>query len=780
MSGIAQRNTMSSFQSLSVPGVLSNKRTPRLKFKWLNLPLAFSAAGLVIMGTAGRAQEAPPPQVTSQLQSVIVTGHASAAAARARLSKLPGGFSVVNSAQVAKGRVKTNADLLRLQPGVIAAATGAGGFDSVKVSIRGSGVNNGVGYFRNGIKYEFDDLPITTPSGTPYELFDPQGLNYTEILRGDNAFTTGDLALGGTINYVTNTGRTAPYTELRAEIGSFGYIKGSAATGGVVGNWDYYINIIGEKQNGWQQHSHAEAQHFIANLGYVFNPTVETRLYFRYGREIFDGPGALTRGQIESDTPNQAQVSALETNYRRLQPGSEFIGDVTKIHLPSDQEVDIGLAYQNFPIVIGASTTSAPLLAKWNYGNIAAQVKYTNNSDILGHGNEFTAAAYWSDDIYGEAKETAVASTGTYPYGTSYPYLGNLNPISKTTYYGLKVKAGQLVYHNKFNGSIDQTALITDDFEVVKNVWFTLGGAVVSTPRNFTTIGYAVPSGPTQSDKFYSNEVNLIPRIGLRWDVSPNLQLFTSYGGNIEPREDWAGAVGPYTTGLPTTPYSVLNLKNQETDTAEVGLRGRYGIFQGSADYYYAQVSDELLTIYDPTLNANTTINAPHATHQGVEAELDTMLWQSAPGDYWNPNPDVNRVHFTQVYDWSDFHFNGDPTFHHNQEPGLPPQYYQGELAFDSSTGFYANIDATVASGTYVDYLNTFKAAPYVVYGLTAGWQQNRPDKKGWLVTLSIDNLTNTKYAVAIAPTYSAKGVDVANEYPGAGIGVFSAVDYKF
>lgn len=769
---------MSGSALFSTFGSVPANHATRLKTKWLNLPLALSSFGFLFAGSMAYAQVAAP--VTPQLQDVVVKGHTGAGAAKVRLSKIPGGFSVVNSADVSKRRAQSTADLLRLQPGVIAAATGEGGFDSVKVSIRGSGVNNGVGYFRNGIKYEFDDLPITTPSGTPYELFDPQGLNYTEILRGDNAFTTGDLALGGTINYVTNTGRTAPYTELRAEIGSFGYIKGSAATGGAIGNWDYYVNIIGENQSGWQQHSHAEAQRFIANLGYTFNQNVETHLYFRYGRDIFSGPGALTRGQIESNVPNQAQLAYLETNYRRLQPGSEFIGDVTKIHLPGEQNIEIGLAYQNFPIEIGAASTSAPILAKWNYGNIAAQVKYTNNSDVFGHGNVLTAAAYWSDDIYGDVKEIALATTGTQPYGTSYPYLGLVNSIGKVTNYGLNVKAGQLIYQNKFNGSTDQTALITDDFEVVKNIWLTLGGAIVSTPRNFTTIGTLASGLTQQASSFSNNEVNLIPRIGLRWDVNQNLQLFTSYGGNIEPREDWAGSVGPQTTGLPTTPYSILDLKSQETDTAEVGLRGRYGIFQGSADYYYAQVSDELLTIYDPALNANTTINAPHATHEGVEAELDTLLWQSGSEGYWNDGPDVNRLHLVQVYNWSDFHFNGDPIFHKNQEPGLPPHYYQGELAFDSALGFYANVDATVASGAYVDYLNTFKAAPYVVYGLTAGWQQKRADKKGWQVSLTIDNLTNTKYAVAIAPVYNAAHADVANEYPGSGIGVYSAVDYKF
>jgi iron complex outermembrane receptor protein len=329
--------------------------------------------------------------------------------------------------------------------------------------------------------------------------------------------------------------------------------------------------------------------------------------------------------------------------------------------------------------------------------------------------------------------------------------------------------------------------LLSDNFETIKNVWFTFGGGIVATPRNFTTVGQTFVSGTnpqvpvTETPTLSNTEVNLVPRLGLRWDVDPDLQLFTSYGGNVEPPEDWAGGFGPYSGTTATTypNYGILNLKNQLADTAEVGLRGRYGIFQGSADFFHANVSDELLTIFDPVLNINTTINAPPVVHQGVEAELDTLLWQSGPGDYWSENPQVARLHLVQTYDWSDFHFTGGQ-FGHNTEPGLPEHYYQGELAFDHPSGFYANIDARVSSSVWVDYKNTFKAAPYAVFGLTAGWQQPRADKKGWQLSLSVDNLTNTKYAVAVAPVFSAGGVDVANEYPGEGIGVFSVVDYKF
>ena len=755
------------------------------------LPLAVGAAGFMLDGAAVHAQDSETSSVPSANSGGVEEVHVhakrqtAAEASQVELNKIPGGATVVASSTVAKRRVQTNADLLKLQPGVIAAATGGGGFDSIKVSIRGSGVNNGVGYFRNGIKYEFDDLPVTTPSGTPYELFDPQGLAYTDILRGDNAFTTGDLALGGTIDYVTNTGLTAPYSEIRTELGSFGYVKGSVANGGVIGPWDYYINYIGERQDGWQTHTRASATHVIANVGRTFGDLAETRVYFRFGQEIFEGPGALYRHQIESDQPNQANVADIETNYVRKQPGSELVGDVTKFYINDAREADLGIAYQNFPIQIGPTVPTAPILADWTYGNAAAQAKYTDSTPLLGHGNELTAAAYWSDDVWGTADEIALAPNGVYPYGKSLNYLGQTYAIGPTAFYKIPGLQPGTLYKNEFDGSTDETALISDNFEAVNNVWLTVGGAVVSTPRNFSTLGHTYIPGTTtltyQTPSFSKTETDLIPRLGLRWDVSSDLQLFASYGGNIEPREDWAGGYGPYsgTTAYTYPNYGILNLKNQRADTVEAGLRGRYAIFQGSADYFHANVEDELLTIYDPVLNENTTVNAPPAEHQGVEAELDTLLWQDGSGDYWATTPTAAQVHLVQTYDWGDFHFT-QGQFGHNVEPGLPEHYYQGELAYDDPSGFYANLDARVSSSVWVDYLNTFKAAPYHVFGLSVGWQQPRADKKGWLVSFSVDNLANAKYAVAVAPTYSANDVDVANEYPGEGLGFFGALDYKF
>lgn len=779
-------------------GKISQPVIPRYtKSHWLRRPLALGVAGILFNAAMAEAQTPPPASGDVALQTIVVKGRTSVQAARARLNKIPGGVSVIAGSTVTKKRAQTNADLLALQPGVYAGSQG--GTDSIKISIRGSGINRGTGFFRSGILFTFDDLPVTTPSGTPYELFEPQGLDNTQIFRGDSAFTTGALALGGTINFVTYTGITHPYSEARVELGSFGYVKGALSTGKVVGPWDYYLLVTGTRQDGWQDHTNSDAEHIAGNIGYQFNADVDTRVYFRFGREYFASPGALTREQIESD-PRQAQASTNATNYSRLQPGSELIGDVTHFHLGADQTIETDISYQSFPIWQGNyGNFVEPEISKWQYADVAAALKYTNNATLLRHGNAFTAAVYVTDDIYGSAQLVAAGTSGTSPYGetVTFPF-GQTGPTGAHPYGD--VTNGELLYKQKFNGSTDFKALLSDDYELVPHLWLTLGGAFIATPRTLNISGLAATPNTsaapvtqfTTGESYSATHFNFAPYAGVRYDASSDLTLFASYGESVEPRNDWAGEYTPDqgVTGYYPN-YVAFNFQNQTAKTFEFGLRGRYGIFQGSADYYHSSLNDEFLTIFNPVTDYTTEVNGPHTTHQGVEAALDTLLWQQGSGDWWSDSDQSRKIHLVQAYTYSRFAFdnanpfgvdpNGETNIsRHLVEPGIPEHYYQGQLEFDDPSGVYVDFNAQVASGYYIDYLNTFRTAPYVIYGATIGWQQHAAGTRGWQVSLDADNLTNARYALDVSPVYDASHTDQPVEDAGTGFGLYGAVTYKF
>src|SRR3546814_8042977 len=117
--------------------------------------------------------------------------------------------------------------------------------------------------------------PRTTRTDTlfPYtSLFrsfevDPSSYRYVEVFKGGNALRFGANALGGAINLVTPTGRDASAFDGRIDVGSFGYVKGQASTGGVSGPLDYFATVSAQRIDGYRDHSDGDAIRGNLNIG---------------------------------------------------------------------------------------------------------------------------------------------------------------------------------------------------------------------------------------------------------------------------------------------------------------------------------------------------------------------------------------------------------------------------------------------------------------------------------------------------------------------------------
>lgn len=717
----------------------------------------------------GTQQNKPDPDA-AKLEDVVVSGGQStprtvaADAAATQLAEVPGGASVVSAQDVERARASSTADVLNGQPGVFAQQ--AGGNDSIKISIRGSGINRGTGFFRSGVKFTYDGLPITGPSGTPFELFEPLGLQYTEVLRGANAFDRGALTLGGAINFVTNTGYEAFPVQARFEAGSFGYFKGQLSSGVVSGPFDYYISLTSSTRLGYQDHSNSNAARVTANFGYKITAKLDTRFYFHFGWVEFQQPGTLTRGQIRAD-PTQANTTNARLNAGRLQPGSELIGNKTTLSIDDHSTLELGLVYQNFPIYIQGGV--AP--SSWNYGNIAAQLKYTRTDTLFGHTSNTTAAVYSSTDIYGTVdRHAGLAGTNNYAVASAPPLL-----LSK----------GQLITRNDFAGSSDNVLLLTNDTELLPRLWLTTGIAGIYIRRDID-ITFPVHVG------YKSNDFDYQPRVGLRYNFTPNFQLYGNFSRSVEPRNDWAGVNTPQTA----PGYFVRDIVPQTAWTGEVGGRLKLGIFELNASYYRTQLKHEILTVIpDPTVNIAVETNADRTIHQGVELGLDTTLWQwgggpAAAGPVQDGTGGKNpvealaaaprkpqRLLLHQAYTWSDFHYDDDRKFGDNRLPGIPDHFYQAELRYEHPLGFYASFNVQIASSYDVDYANSFATASYAIFGASVGYLN---PKKGWQAFVDVRNLTDKHYAADVSPGYNDLGRDIARSDPGDGFGVFGGISFAY
>jgi iron complex outermembrane receptor protein len=620
---------------------------------------------LCIAHTAAQAQaQAPSPAAaaddsgTTQVQdTVVIKGKALKAADRAqlKLDDVPGGTSLVKSSDVEKGRAFTNQDVLAYQPGVYAQS--AGGADGIKISIRGSSINRGTNFFRSGALFMFDGLPVTGPGGTPYELFEPLGLSYTEILRGPNAFDYGSAFLGGAINYVTKTGKEADPFEVRLEAGSFGYRKEEVSAGGVVGAFDYYVSLADSHRNGFQAESRGYARGAIGNFGYRINPDLETRLIVRYRQTDNYQPGSLTRAQIAAN-PTQATPLAIAQDAHRKQPGSTWIGSTTTYTIDDTSKVDVGFVYHDYPIeqYLGVN------YVHWNMTDFTASANYSRQ-----------------DTWWGKQSNSKIGILSTRHLNSDQDHYVRI-PAGATA--GLPI--GTNIRHADYGGA-DNVIHASNDLELAPKLWLTTGLAAINTQRS------AEVTFPVTNSNYQRDTWNLAPRLGLRFNLDEKTQVYGNVSRSVEPPNSWAFLTTPpsFTSGPATGLASnSLNLKNQTANTVELGVRGETGSTKWTAGVYHSEVRNELLSVEvipatSTTASVTAESNGTPTVHQGIELGAESILWQAGSKD---------KVSLRQAYTLNDFRFKNDPTFGKNVLPGIPRHFYQGEIQYEHPSGFYAGV----------------------------------------------------------------------------------------
>jgi len=650
--------------------------------------------------------------------------------ARERLNQVPGASNLIDMQRVEQGRVASNQDVLAYQPGVFAQSAGN---DGIKLSIRGSGINRAPGSHGSGVYTMFDGLPLTGPGGTPYELFEPLWLSRAEVLRGANGFDRVALALGGAIDYITHTGYDAAPLQVRYEVGSRGYAKRQISSGQVLGDLDYYVALTDAEYDGYQEHSSGSSKGIAANVGYRFNPNLETRFYLRYRETENDLAGRLTKAQIKHD-PRAANPLYLSRDASRPQPGSTWVGNKTTFFLDDDSRLEAGLVYHDYPMDLREGANRL----KVAYSDVSGTLNYLRRDTLFGHESKTTVGwrttKHLPNSGASEFVRVSENSNGNLPVGTrtrDFSYQGS-----------------------------DSVVHVGNDLELVPNLWLTSGLAMIYTRRE-SAVTY-----PENGGKVSQHDWDYAPRLGLRYDLNPSLQLYGNLSRSVEPPHPWALIwSSPRVNGQQIQP---IEMQNQTATTLELGARGEAQIGRWDLAWYYSDVRHELLAVEIVSGLPAAEFNASPTVHQGVEAGLDSLLWQRA---------DVGKLSLRQAYTFSDFHYRDDDTFGDNRLPGIPMHYYQAELRFDLPSGLYAGINTQMASKVQVDYANSYPTDAYALLGATLGY--NSP-KQDWQTWLDLRNLTNKRYAATVTPGYNDNGKDIAHSTPGEGFGVYAGVSYSF
>jgi iron complex outermembrane receptor protein len=140
-----------------------------------------------------------------------------------------------------------------------------------------------------------DGVPISRASGaTEFQEIDPLTIRYMEVFKGANGLRFGAASLGGAVNIVSPTGRTARSPiALRAEGGSFDTFRANASVAGKSGDVDYWGGLTGLTSNGYREHSDVRSLYGHANLGWRVSDNIETRFYITALSDNFELAGSL-------------------------------------------------------------------------------------------------------------------------------------------------------------------------------------------------------------------------------------------------------------------------------------------------------------------------------------------------------------------------------------------------------------------------------------------------------------------------------------------------------
>ncbi|MDZ5602385.1 TonB-dependent receptor [Pseudomonas sp. RP23018S] len=691
------------------------------------LPFARCLGVLALLPAAASATDPAPVELG---QVVISESSSETERAAARLQAQPGASNLIDLQQVDQGRVSSNQDVLAYQPGVFAQSAGNEG---IKLSIRGSGINRAPGAHGSGVYAMFDGLPLTGPGGTPYELLEPLWLNRVEVLRGANGMQYGALALGGAINYITHTGFDAAPLQVRYEVGSHGYSHRQISSGQVLGDLDYYLALTDMQYDGYQTHSSGRAKGVAANLGYRFNANLDTRFYLRYRETDNDLAGRLTQEQIRHD-PRAANPVYLRRDASRPQPGSTWLANKTTYTFDDDSSLVAGLVYHDFPMDL----REGPNRLKVAYSDVSGTLDYHRRDTLAGH--ESKTRLGWRTSKH-------LPNTGASEFVRVPEPANGMRPVGTRT------------RDFSYQGS-DTVLHASNDLELIDDLWLTTGLAMLYTRRE-SDVSY-----PAQGGKVSQHDWDYAPRIGLRYDMDPDLQVYANLSRSVEPPHPWALIwSSPAVAGGQIQP---IEMQNQTATTLELGARGDSRLGRWDLAWYYARVRHELLAVEWVPNISTAEFNASPTVHQGLETGLDSTLWQARDG---------GRLGLRQAYTYSDFHYRNDPRFGSTRLPGLPVHYYQGELRYDWPSGLYAAANTHLASKVQVDYANSQHANGYATFGARLGW--NSP-KQDWQTWLDLRNLGDKRYAATVTPGFDDKGQDIARATPGEGRAAYVGVSYSF
>lgn len=594
------------------------------------------------------ADEAP------EQSRIIVTASPVVEEAAAKVVRTPGGVDVVSAQDFDDRLAVSLRDALSFSPGVYTQPRFG---QEVRISIRGSGLSRG--FHMRGLTLLQDGIPINMADDNgDFQELDPQVFQHLEVYRGGNALRLGGSTLGGAINAVTPTGRSAPGAEMRVDGGSFDTLRAKAAYGYSDARGDAWAAVTADRSDGDRDHGRRRALRFNGNVGLKLSDRVETRFYANAQTIRQKLSGALSESDALND-PTAANIRNVQGDQAR---------DIDSIRLQNRTTVQLDGGQLAFGVYYNAKALHHPI---------------NNLVDQKSEDRGVFASLDLAGDLGGLPVELTLGSQARFGKGDFRQFVN------------LAGKPGNLLFRLKAEA---QTVNSYGEVRVapLHRLWLIAGGIYTHGERRLDNrLTAPQASGDASFDSF-------APKFGLLFEPAPDLQFYANYSRSVEL---------PGFIELDQTVNAVLTfvpLDTQRAWTAEIGARGNRGVAHWDISLYRADLRGEMLQ-YNIDLSAGiqaSTFNANRTRHQGIEAGLDLTLAQWAT--------------LRQVYQYSDFRFRGDAQFGNNRLPVVPRHFYRAELKLGTEKLSISPAVEWLPQGAWADYANMKRVGDYATFNLGA------------------------------------------------------------
>jgi iron complex outermembrane recepter protein len=658
-------------------------------------------------------------------------------AARKELERVPGATGLVEDEGFADIFAQSIGDALELTPGVFADTSAP---RESRISIRGSGLNSS--FERRGLTVLRDGVPISRASGaTEFQEVDPLTIRYMEVFKGANGLRYGAASLGGAVNIVSPTGRTARSDlALRAEGGSFSTFRGNASLSGKSGDVDYWGGITGLTSDGYREHSEVRSLYGHGNLGWRVSDNIETRFY----------------------------VTALSDNFELA--GSLRLADALANPRAAGRPVTAGPFFPGGPVTV---LDPGPVADDWDRNLDVYRVSNLTVIDLGGTDLEFGAWYARRNLDHAITRFAGIIVQGEDEVGVStrlsgsLPFLADQSRWQVGAIYAFssndaKTFANESGVRGALRTQSDQdsdtlTVYGQADLGLTDTVTLIAGGQYARATRDVTAILNAV-TGRGEYDQFN-------PRVGLLVDAAEDIQFF----GNIS-RSFEAPSLADLTSGG-AFPFAPLD--PQRATVFEIGTRGQAGIVSWDIALYRAELENEFLDLAVPGARGLITVttNGDRTIHQGLEFGLDVRPFKAA----LEKNGQALRL--SAAYTFNDFTFDDDAVYGDNQLAGVPRHVLIAEARFDQVDRFYLSTTLRfIPDGPWADYANTERAPGYETVQLTAGVTLT----EGIELFGSVENLFDEVFISNVTTNANQRLTNEAIYTPGQGRAFFGGLRARF